>query len=91
MNARGSRGSYSTNSVGLDREGSHLVLEMKRPTSNSGYSWGRTDRHKGPMQRGRDAARNAVLSLILRLLGLASYPAPAQTYPHQGILELAGQ
>lgn len=26
VNARGSRGSYSTNSVGLDREASHLSL-----------------------------------------------------------------
>lgn len=43
------------------------------------------------MQKGRDAARNAVLSLAPRLLGLAFHTAPAQTYPHQGVLELAGQ
>lgn len=44
-----------------------------------------------PMQKGRDVVKDAVLSLTLGLLGLASHPASAQTHPHQGILELAGQ
>lgn len=44
-----------------------------------------------PMQKGRDAAKSAVLSLALGLLGLASHPVSAQTHPNQGILELAGQ
>lgn len=44
-----------------------------------------------PMQKGRGVVKDAVLRLTLGLVGLASHPAPAQTHPHQGILELAGQ
>lgn len=36
-------GAPTAQTLGLDREGSHLVLEMERPISNSSYSRGRTD------------------------------------------------
>lgn len=36
-------GAPTAQTLGLDREGSHLVLEMERPISNCSYSRGRTD------------------------------------------------
>lgn len=48
VKARESGGSCSSDSVGLNSEVSHIVSEVERPTSSSGYSWRRTVRHEGP-------------------------------------------
>lgn len=53
VKARESRGSCSSDLVGLNSEVSHVVLEVERPTSNSGYSWHRTVRHEGPHAEGQ--------------------------------------